>query len=79
VNEHILLIEDEQALRSTLSVRLRSEGYVVDTAGDGVEGFEKATTRPFDLIILDIMLLIAADWTSVAIFDRQGWRLQFCF
>jgi two-component system, OmpR family, alkaline phosphatase synthesis response regulator PhoP len=56
VNENILLIEDEQALRSTLSVRLRSEGYVVDTAGDGIEGFEKATTQPFDLIILDIML-----------------------
>lgn len=56
MNESILLIEDEQALRSTLSVRLRGEGYVVDTASDGVEGFEKATTLPFDLIILDIML-----------------------
>jgi two-component system alkaline phosphatase synthesis response regulator PhoP len=56
VNESILLIEDEQALRSTLSVRLRGEGYVVDTASDGVEGFEKATNLPFDLIILDIML-----------------------
>lgn len=56
MNENILLIEDEQALRSTLSVRLRGEGYVVDTAQDGVEGFEKATTQPFDLIILDVML-----------------------
>lgn len=56
MNESILLIEDEQALRSTLSVRLRGEGYVVDTASDGVEGFEKATNLPFDLIILDIML-----------------------
>jgi two-component system alkaline phosphatase synthesis response regulator PhoP len=56
VRENILLVEDEQALRSTLSVRLQGEGYVVDTAADGVEGFEKATTRPFDLIILDIML-----------------------
>lgn len=56
MNESILLIEDEQALRSTLSVRLRGEGYVVDTASDGVEGFEKATTQPYDLIILDIML-----------------------
>jgi two-component system, OmpR family, alkaline phosphatase synthesis response regulator PhoP len=56
MNEHILLIEDEQALRATLSVRLRGEGYVVDIASDGLEGFEKATTQPFDLIILDIML-----------------------
>lgn len=56
MNESILLVEDEQALRSTLSVRLRGEGYVVDTASDGVEGFEKATTQPYDLIVLDIML-----------------------
>jgi DNA-binding response OmpR family regulator len=56
VKEKILLVEDEQALRSTLSVRLRGEGYVVDTANDGIDGFEKATTAPFDLIILDIML-----------------------
>src|ERR1700751_5381678 len=56
MNDSILIVDDEQALRSTLTVRLRGEGYVVDTAADGVEGFEKATTRPFDLIILDIML-----------------------
>jgi two-component system, OmpR family, alkaline phosphatase synthesis response regulator PhoP len=56
MKESILLIEDEQALQSTLSVRLRGEGYVVDTANDGTEGFEKATTQPFDLIILDVML-----------------------
>jgi len=56
MKESILLIEDEQALQSALSVRLRGEGYVVDTAGDGVEGLEKAMTLPFDLIILDVML-----------------------
>ena len=56
MKENILLVEDEQALRSTLSVRLEGEGYIVDTAADGVEGLEKATSKPFDLIILDIML-----------------------
>ena len=56
MNENILLIEDEQALRMTLSDRLQSEGYVVDFSPDGEQGFEKATTLPFDLIILDIML-----------------------
>jgi len=56
VNESILLIEDEEGLRMTLSDRLRSEGYVVDFAVDGNEGLNKATSLPFDLIILDIML-----------------------
>ena len=56
MNENILLVEDEQALRMTLSDRLQSEGYVVDFSADGEQGFEKATTLPFDLIILDIML-----------------------
>ena len=56
MKEHILLVEDEQALQSTLGLRLRGEGYVVDTANDGTEGFEKATSAPFDLIILDVML-----------------------
>jgi DNA-binding response OmpR family regulator len=56
MKESILLIEDEPALQSTLGLRLRGEGYVVETASDGTEGFEKATMSPFDLIILDVML-----------------------
>ncbi len=56
MNENILLVEDEEGLRMTLSDRLRSEGYVVDFAADGDEGLNKATSLPFDLIILDIML-----------------------
>jgi len=56
MNESILIVEDEQVLRTTLSDRLRGEGYVVDTAVDGQEAFEKAANLPFDLIILDIML-----------------------
>jgi two-component system alkaline phosphatase synthesis response regulator PhoP len=56
MNESILIVEDEKALRTTLSDRLRTEGYVVDTAADGIEAVDKATNQPFDLIILDIML-----------------------
>jgi two-component system alkaline phosphatase synthesis response regulator PhoP len=56
MNENILLVEDEEGLRMTLSDRLRSEGYLVDFAADGNEGLEKATGLPFDLIILDVML-----------------------
>lgn len=56
MNENILIVEDEEALRMTLGDRLQSQGYMVDFASDGTEGTEKATQLPFDLIILDIML-----------------------
>ena len=56
MRENILLIDDQQALRTSLRVRLNGEGYLVDTASTATEGFEKATSLPFDLIILDLML-----------------------
>jgi two-component system, OmpR family, manganese sensing response regulator len=56
VKQNILLVEDEEALRTALGDRLRKEGYMVDCAPDGEIGFRKATSLPFDLMILDIML-----------------------
>ncbi len=56
MNEHILIVEDEQELCMTLGDRLRSEGYNVDVAFDGKAGFDKMNQTPFDLVILDIML-----------------------
>ena len=52
----ILLVEDEPGLRLTLSDRLRSEGYAVDTAAEGDEGFLKASGGGFDVLVLDVML-----------------------
>ena len=54
--KRILLVEDEPGLQLTLSDRLRSEGYEVETAGDGETGYERAKEEKFDLIILDVML-----------------------
>jgi two-component system, OmpR family, alkaline phosphatase synthesis response regulator PhoP len=53
---NVLFVEDEEALRMTVGDRLRSEGYGVECAANGDEGYEKATQLPFDLIILDVML-----------------------
>lgn len=53
---NVLFVEDEEALRMTVGDRLRSEGYAVECAANGNEGYEKATQLPFDLIILDVML-----------------------
>ena len=56
MNEHILIVEDEQELCMTLGDRLRSEGYAVECAFDGKSGFEKMNQAAYDLVILDIML-----------------------
>lgn len=56
MNESILLIEDEEALRTTLGDRLRREGFHVQEAKDGNEGLEMGRSLPFDLILLDLML-----------------------
>lgn len=52
----ILLVEDEPSLVLTLSDRLISEGYKVETASDGEEALARAESGAFDLIVLDVML-----------------------
>jgi len=52
----ILVIEDDDAILTALRGDLEFEGFAVTAAGDGRSGFELATSRAFDLIILDILL-----------------------
>jgi two-component system, OmpR family, alkaline phosphatase synthesis response regulator PhoP len=52
----LLLVEDEPGLQLALSDRLVAEGYRVETAGDGHVAVARATSEPFDAIILDVML-----------------------
>lgn len=52
----LLLIEDYAPLRLAISQALALEHYAVDVAPDGTEGRWYATSNPYDLIILDIML-----------------------
>jgi len=56
MSARILLVEDEPGLVLTLSDLLMVEGYEVETATDGPTGLARATSEPFDLIILDVML-----------------------
>jgi two-component system alkaline phosphatase synthesis response regulator PhoP len=56
VSARILLVEDEPGMVLTLTDRLRSEGYTVTHAADGVRGEQTALTANADLILLDVML-----------------------
>ena len=52
----ILVIEDEVELQNAIRTRLESEGYMVDSSGDGNEGYFFATEYPLDAAIVDIGL-----------------------
>ncbi len=51
----ILVVEDDAQIIRVLRLELEHEGYIVETATDGLTGLEKALKEP-DLIVLDLML-----------------------
>ncbi|MBV7276028.1 response regulator transcription factor [Clostridium thailandense] len=55
-NHKILVIEDEESIASFIQLELNHEGYIVDTAFDGIESLNKCKQNIYDLIVLDIML-----------------------
>lgn len=52
----ILIVEDEKLLQDSLAMILRSQGFNVQVAGDGVEAIEKLNAGAPDLILLDYFM-----------------------
>ena len=52
----LLIIEDSERLRKSLSTGFKALGFTVDCTGDGREGLNFALSYAYDAIILDIML-----------------------
>jgi CheY-like chemotaxis protein len=53
---NILLVDDEEQLRSVLTIVLESEGHVVREAQDGDEALESYSRQPADLVITDLLM-----------------------
>ena len=58
----ILIVEDEPDLLRSLAQALREEGYAVDTANNGEDGFFKAESYDYDAVVLDVMLPKLDGW-----------------
>ncbi len=52
----ILIIDDEKAIRKTLSEILSYEGYKIDEAADGEEGIKKFSNAAYDVVLCDIKM-----------------------
>jgi DNA-binding response OmpR family regulator len=68
----ILLIEDSKKAAAAIARGLRSEGYAVDTASDGIAGEELARVNENDVIILDLMLPKQDGWTTCSHLRESG-------
>lgn len=59
----ILVVDDEKRIVDLVKLYLEREGYVVDEAFDGETALDMLSKRPYDLIILDLMLPVIDGWT----------------
>ncbi len=71
----ILVVEDDQILRITLTELLRLEGFSVVTARDGDEGYLQAMTHQPDLVITDLNMPILDGVELVRLLRRQRGKM----
>jgi DNA-binding NtrC family response regulator len=69
----VLVIDDEKAIRQTLSEILTDEGYAVTAVESGEEGLRRLKEESFDLVFLDVWL---RDRDGLSILEAADGRLQ---
>lgn len=55
-NNRILVVDDDETIRTTMKATLEGEGYLVDLAGTGKEAIQKTQEKPYNVALLDIRL-----------------------
>jgi CheY-like chemotaxis protein len=64
-NFSILITEDDVMLRDMYKMRLEAEGYIIDTADNGLECLKKVKASKPDLILMDIMMPVMDGLTAL--------------
>ena len=84
----LLLVEDDEKLAATLRRGLEAEGFAVEVAHDGLDGWWMASEFSYDLVVLDLMLpgrngyricadlRAAGDWTPVLMLTAKDGDLD---
>ena len=53
---HVLVVEDDEQIRDGIEIYLKSQGYEVSKAADGIEGLEILKEKEIHLAIIDVMM-----------------------
>ncbi|ANK81612.1 MAG: DNA-binding response regulator [Rhizobiales bacterium NRL2] len=56
MSETIALVDDDQNIRTSVTIALEGEGFRVRSFGDGIEALRGLQTQPADLVVLDIKM-----------------------
>lgn len=72
---HLLIAEDDRAVRESLARALRLEGYDVGTVTNGAEAIAAITERTHDLLLLDVSMPIVDGLTVARVLRAEGNRV----
>jgi two-component system copper resistance phosphate regulon response regulator CusR len=75
----ILIVEDENEIADFLLRGLREEGFTVERAADGAEGWHYLSSMPWDLVLLDWSLPATDGFTLLRQFRQAGKRTPVIF
>jgi two-component system copper resistance phosphate regulon response regulator CusR len=75
----LLIVEDERKTATYLRKGLSENGFVVDVAGSGEEGYHRARIGGYDLLILDVMLPGRDGWSLLSALRQAGVRTPVLF
>jgi len=68
----VLVVDDDAAVRESVSKVLQSEGYEVLTAADGQEAVDRFALHQIDLLLLDLGLPIESGWDTFEQITRDN-------
>ena len=75
----LLVVEDETKTGEYLRQGLIESGFIVDLTNNGLDGYHRAMTEEYDLIILDVMLPDISGWKSIQSLRDAGKETQIIF
>lgn len=72
--KHILLVEDSPDVQMLIQLFLKKKQMEVDFANNGQEGIEKATSKNYDLILMDMQMPLVDGYTATEKLRERGYR-----